>query len=143
MREKGASWLELSDRVRADIERATREARPLEACGLLLGASRGASRLGSAVRVVRNVASSPRDRFEIDPAEHLRVELESEALGLAVIGVWHSHPRGRAVPSELDRARAVEGWSHVIVGFDEAGAAEVRSWRLVGGELVEEDLSAR
>ena len=89
-----------------------------------------------AARLVRNLASRP-DRFELDPAEHLRVERLAERDGRAVLGAWHSHPDAPARPSEADRAAAFEPWAQVLLSVDGTSLLELRCWRHVDGELVE------
>jgi desampylase len=76
----------------------------LEACGLLIGQP---GRIESAVPA-RNVAARPQIAFEIDPATLLRTHREVRATGQRVVGHYHSHPDGSAVPSRRDAARAVE-----------------------------------
>ena len=73
-----------------------------EICGLLLGRP-GAVAVAQGCR---NVASTPADRFEIDPAALLAAHRAARAGGLAVVGHYHSHPTGRAEPSPRDAADA-------------------------------------
>lgn len=107
-----------------------------EACGLLLGRARAGegTRVARAVRT-RNTAPDPRSRYEVDPGDHLAAFDAARTQGLEIVGVWHSHPRSAARPSEVDRAAAWPGWSYVIVGTD-----GLRSWRLVDGVFQEEPL---
>lgn len=85
----------------------------------------------SAVRAARNLHASPRSAFELHPEDHLAAEREAQALGLGVVGVWHSHPRGTPLPSWLDLARAWDGWVHLILGLGGL-SPEIRAWRLTG-----------
>ena len=92
-----------------------RTARPRECCGLMVG--RG-SRVAFTVPL-HNVARG-RTRYRIDPREHiaLRRILREASARLDIVGVYHSHPRGRAYPSETDIAEALyPEWAHVIVGL--------------------------
>lgn len=97
-------------RLLSHLEDAARAAYPEECCGLLVGLREGEGE----VRVTRAVASanmalsSRRDRFEIDPL--LRIALAREVRGTPedIVGHYHSHPDGQAVPSALDRERAWE-----------------------------------
>jgi proteasome lid subunit RPN8/RPN11 len=117
---------------RAIIEHATRE-RPLECCGLLIG-QRG--RVTGALPA-RNLARSA-VRYELDPRLHIdaRRVLREVMPPIAILGVYHSHPRGRAHPSASDIAEAqYPNWIHVIVGF--AGArARVAGFRIRGGRVL-------
>jgi proteasome lid subunit RPN8/RPN11 len=93
------------------------------------------------VREARNLDTArARDRFDLDPADHLAAEELARAVGLEVVGVWHSHPDHPAVPSEADRAQAWRGWSYPIVSVTAGRARELRSWRLAGQGFVEEEL---
>lgn len=111
-----------------DLARAMRRlaeaARPAEACGLLIG--RGAC--VRALAVSRNLSPAA-DAFEIDAALHLRLQRQLRGTGRAVVGVWHSHPFGPAVPSLRDLAGAWdESLAWVITGTDGTHA-----WRIAAG----------
>ena len=99
-----------------------------EVCGLLLGE-------GTCVveaRACRNVAADPARRFEIDPGALIAAYRDARAGGPAVIGHYHSHPSGRAVPSAQDAADAAgDGAVWLIVTADQAGA-----WRSTPGGFV-------
>jgi desampylase len=73
-----------------------------ERCGLLLGD--GASIAGFVPAA--NVAGSPADMFELDPAVLLAAHRRARAGGAAVIGHYHSHPNGAVDPSPHDAAAA-------------------------------------
>ena len=72
-----------------------------------------------------NVAAEGRaERFTVDPREILRLQEDLERSGEELVGVYHSHPRGRAEPSALD-LRNASLWPcmlHAIVGL--GGSAE-------------------
>ena len=117
---------------RAIIAHATRE-RPLECCGLLIG-RRG--RVTGALPA-RNLARSA-VRYELDPRVHIdaRRVLREVMPPIAILGVYHSHPRGRAYPSASDIAEAqYPNWIHIIVGL--AGArARVAGFRIRGERVL-------
>ncbi|WP_419180109.1 M67 family metallopeptidase [Erythrobacter oryzae] len=77
-------------------------AHPLEACGILLG--EGGCITES--RPAANVHPSPQTHFEVDPQALIDAHRAARAAGPAVIGYYHSHPRGPAEPSATDRASA-------------------------------------
>ena len=79
-----------------------RQAAPAECCGLLLGTG---NMVAVAVRA-RNIAHDPTRRFEIDPQDHIDARRDARALGLTVLGFYHSHPRAPAEPSPTDLAEA-------------------------------------
>jgi proteasome lid subunit RPN8/RPN11 len=94
--------LVLSAELRKTIEKAARGARPRECCGLLEGTLLDHTARVSAVHVTRNLAEAE-DRFEIDPAEHLRLLRKAREGGSAIVGCYHSHPNGAPQPSDCDR----------------------------------------
>ncbi len=124
--------LRLTAAARAVIQECSLAAHPREACGLLIGTTDHAQRAVPC----RNLAVEP-DRFELHPEDFLAAELEAQAQGLAVIGVWHSHPDQPAVPSERDRLDAYDGWVHLICSVDAHEVDSLRSWRIAQGKFTE------
>jgi proteasome lid subunit RPN8/RPN11 len=111
---------------RAIVAHAKRE-QPRECCGLILGVG---SRAAFAVPMT-NMASST-TRYRIDDAAHvgLRRVLRGFVPAISIVGVYHSHPAGDAVPSPSDIAEAMyPDWVYVIVGL-RGGRARVRGFRL-------------
>ena len=129
--------------VRAELEGWIAAGYPHETCGLMIG-----TQDGDGVRVRRVVQAAnlnterARDRYELDPQAMMTADVAARAEGLDVVGIWHSHPDHPAKPSETDRAKAWEGWSYVIVSVNEAGVADLRSWRLYGDTFAEEPVTS-
>ena len=115
--------------------------RPREACGLLLGRREAGRLVIVELGAARNAEPErPETRFELHPADLVAGEARARAQGLELLGAWHSHPRGEALPSETDRRAGAAGWLQLIVGL--GGEAPVlRAWRPEGGRLVEEAIS--
>ena len=108
-----------------DIRLHARSEAPRECCGVLVG--RDATITGHAR--ARNLAAGT-TRFQLDPIDHIRAMRESRLQGLDVVGFYHSHPKSRAYPSDTDIAECgYFGVLHVIAGFD-AGAEELRLFRI-------------
>lgn len=102
---------------------AARGAMPEEACGLLRG--RG-DRIEDAT-VTDNVALDRIHRFEIDPTDLFAALRDERAGGMAIVGYWHSHPNGLAMPSTSDADMAApDGKLWLIVAEN-----EVTAWRAV------------
>jgi [CysO sulfur-carrier protein]-S-L-cysteine hydrolase len=120
-----AQWQQL-------VEHA-REESPNECCGYLR------ARDGAVKEVIRaeNVRRSPYG-YELDPRSLLAAnELDDE--GFAV-GIYHSHPRSPAEPSQTDINLAhYPHWTHLIVSL-EHDEPEVRAWRIEDGRVEEEEL---
>lgn len=88
-----------------------------EVCGLLLGA---AGRI-KAIAPAANVAPDPARHFELDPVALIAAHRAARAGGAQMIGHYHSHPSGVAVPSATDAACAApDGSLWLIIGGDEA-----------------------
>jgi len=105
---------------------------PRETCGLMAGSKRGEStRVTHLVPVTNTRTDSAHNRYLIDPEEYRRAQIELDAAGLEIVGIYHSHPDHPAQPSEFDREHALPWWSYVIVRVAAGHAQEVRSWRLV------------
>lgn len=82
---------------------AAHDARPHEACGLLLGTG---SRIERAVPTA-NVAPDPAKHFEIDPSALIAAHRAArDGSGPEVVGYFHSHPNGLAQPSATDAQSA-------------------------------------
>ncbi|EPR16025.1 peptidase [Sphingobium indicum IP26] len=97
-----------------------------EVCGLLLGE---AGRI-EAVLPAANVAPDPARHFELDPAVLIAAHRDARAGGARIVGHYHSHPGGLAVPSETDAACAApDGGLWLIVGGEAA-----RLWVAVPGQ---------
>ncbi len=95
-----------------------------ERCGLLLGLPNGAVE----VLPTANLATSPADAFLIDPTALLEAAVSGR-----LIGCWHTHPAGPAVPSAADR-RSMRQWPdlvHLVLG------RTLRAWMWSSGGLIE------
>jgi proteasome lid subunit RPN8/RPN11 len=98
-------------RMRAEAAAAGGE----ECCGLLLGVDHQIDEARPAI----NVAADRRKRFEIDPQSLVDAHRAARRAGPAIIGYYHSHPAGPAMPSATDRAMAAgDGLVWAIVGED-------------------------
>ena len=90
---------------------------PDEICGLLFGTPATIE----AAQPCRNVAADPATRFEIDPAQLLAAYRAARQGGPAIIGCYHSHPSGAAMPSARDAADAAgDGFLWLIVAGEDA-----------------------
>lgn len=108
---------------------------PEEGCGLLSG-----DPLTGMVRAVHPMANNAASAevYSLDPREHLRVDLEAEAAGSSIIGVFHSHTRTDPYPSPTDVRQAPDpGWHYVLVSLRHE-LVSTRSYRIEGGNISEE-----
>ncbi|WP_247118747.1 Mov34/MPN/PAD-1 family protein [Kordiimonas marina] len=111
--------LRLSGAHLSALEAEAKRAAPHEACALLVGVRTDDAVTVSDIHISPNVtAGNPARMFEVDPGLHLRLQRQARDGGLAVVGVWHSHPGGAARPSAEDRARSeMAGWCWLITGM--------------------------
>ena len=118
----------LPDQLRLRILQEARAAMPRECCGLLEGV-RVANPAGEEFRVTavhpaRNLAPAC-DRFEIAPEDHIQALKAARANGCTLIGCYHSHPQGRAEPSQADARGAEEEDFVWLISASDALAAFV------------------
>jgi len=111
----------VSRRVLADILQATQVAHPNEACGILLGHGNRITHCLS----TPNVHPTPQTHFEIDPQALIGAHRQARTGGPDVLGYFHSHPAGRAVPSATDREMA----AHDGLIWAIAADGQVRFWK--------------
>jgi proteasome lid subunit RPN8/RPN11 len=93
------------------------EGYPHEICGLLLGPP-GGDRVTEARRARNTVIDRAHDRYEIDPLDQIRIQREADAVGLDVLGYYHSHPDHPARASITDAERSWAGPVYVIVSCE-------------------------
>jgi len=120
------SVLHLPQPLRANLMNEARDAFPRECCGLVEGTLSGVHARATALHATRNLAVEP-DRFEIDPAVHFALLRGLRGTARQIIGCYHSHPNGRAEPSDRDRAAALQtGFLWLIAALDSDSRKELR-----------------
>lgn len=88
----------MQDELACELVYLARHGDPHEVCGLILEWD------GEMVhRSIQNVSAVPQHRFEMDPDGLVAAYKEADLFDAKVIGVYHSHPRGPAEPSKVDR----------------------------------------
>ena len=122
-------------RLGASLERRIREhlasAYPEEGCGVFLGRDRdGARELERAIPLANAREDSRHNRYLIGPEEMLAADREARALGLDVLGFYHSHPDHPARPSAFDLEHAWPYYSYLIVSVERGVAGDMHSYRL-------------
>jgi [CysO sulfur-carrier protein]-S-L-cysteine hydrolase len=83
------------------MRHAERDSR-LECCGLLAGGDGAITNAFAAT----NAAADTAKNYEIAPEELFRLMREIRTAGMALMGIYHSHPNGDNVPSPRDVERA-------------------------------------
>lgn len=136
------------DRMQTHAEQAY----PYEGCGLLVGTFDAAANIkilvdlvlldnGWTDSVAADLAShDPGDsdvmtkerRYWINPKDLFETQRQSRQAGLAIIGVYHSHPDAEARPSQCDRDLAWPSYAYIIVSVRRGTAADLQNWQLDG-----------
>ncbi|MGH3887031.1 MAG: Mov34/MPN/PAD-1 family protein [Pseudonocardiaceae bacterium] len=123
------------DLVDAMVRHARRD-HPDEACGVLAGPV-GSDRPERFVEMI-NAERSP-TFYRFDSAEQLRVWRAMDAANEEPVVLYHSHTDTEAYPSRTDISYASEPGAHyVLVSTRDPGIHELRSYRIVDGEVTEE-----
>jgi len=133
------------------IDRATYDAivahakrdHPVEACGLVAGPA-GSDRAERHIEMV-NAAGSP-TFYEFESVDLLQVYREMDDRDEEPVVIYHSHTATEAYPSRTDIDLAMEPNAHYVLvstrehGNNE-GPVEFRSYRIVDGEVSEEQVT--
>ncbi|MDR7087555.1 proteasome lid subunit RPN8/RPN11 [Aeromicrobium panaciterrae] len=133
------------------IDLATRDAiiaharrdHPDEACGVVAGAI--GSDLPTRFIPMLNAAMSP-TFYEFDSGDLLKLYREMDDNDEEPVIVYHSHTATEAYPSRTDINLAGEPGAHYVLvstrdGAHEDGPVDFRSYRIVDGEVTEEEVS--
>ena len=129
------------------IDRATydqivahaRRDHPDEACGVVAGPA-GSDRPERFVPML-NAARSP-TFYEFDSADLLRLYREMDDRDEEPVVIYHSHTATEAYPSRTDVSLAMEPGAHyVLVSTRDPDHTDFRSYRIVDGEVTEEEVT--
>ncbi|MGV1049751.1 MAG: Mov34/MPN/PAD-1 family protein [Solirubrobacterales bacterium] len=104
-----------------------REDLPNECCGMIAGVG---DEVTGTIRVV-NAAASPL-RYEMDPQGQFNALKTIEDGGAELLGIYHSHTKSAAYPSQTDVNQAV-AWPdqiYVIVSLADEEAPDVKAYLL-------------
>ena len=131
-----------ADLVASMLAHARRD-HPDEACGVIAGPA-GTDRPTRFIPMV-NAARSP-TFYEFDSQDLLRLYREMDARDEEPVVIYHSHTATEAYPSRTDIGLASEPGAHYVListrdtGPDD-GPYELRSFRIVDGEVTEEEVT--
>jgi proteasome lid subunit RPN8/RPN11 len=111
---------------------------PDEACGVVAGLV-GSDRPERFIAML-NAERSP-TFYRFDSLEQLRVWREMDDRDEEPVVIYHSHTATEAYPSRTDISYASEPGAHyVLVSTREPDRTEFRSFRIVDGEVTEEEV---
>lgn len=128
----GAARLVLPEPLAEELGERGRAAHPGEACGVLVGRTRGRDRIVDRIVAAENRWEGRDDRYLVDPGILRRLMDEEDGGGGRVLGFYHSHPDADPVPSETDRELAWPWYLYLIVPVRGDGAGPARAWELEG-----------
>jgi [CysO sulfur-carrier protein]-S-L-cysteine hydrolase len=125
----------------AQIVAHARKDHPDEACGVIAGPA-GSDRPERFIPM-ENAERSP-TFYRFDSMEQLRVWREMDDRDEEPVVIYHSHTATEAYPSRTDISYASEPAAHYVLVSTrepaEAGDPEFRSFRIVAGEVTEEEV---
>lgn len=122
----------------ADLLRRSRDTSE-EVCGILIGQCNPG--IVESLISARNVHPTPRHHFLLDASTLLLADTEARMRGQDIIGFYHSHPSGIAIPSAHDRRDAWPDYVYVIVGGGNRVPAYLTAWRMShAGRLIPESV---
>jgi len=117
----------------------SQEDAPNECCGLIGGVGDEAKSLHRA----KNKAASPL-RYEIDSKEQLQIYKTILEAGEDIVGIYHSHTKTAAIPSQTD-INLANGWPdpvYFIVSLENPDEPYVRGFRINGNTVEDVDFQA-
>ncbi|MHA3701327.1 Mov34/MPN/PAD-1 family protein [Jatrophihabitans sp. YIM 134969] len=131
--------LTISAELRDAMVAHARRDHPDEACGVIAGPE--GSDTPTRFVPMTNAERSP-TFYRFDPTEQLQLYKQMDANDEEVVVVYHSHTATEAYPSRTDVSYAGEPNAHyVLVSTREPDVDEVRSYRIVDGEVTEEQVT--
>ena len=112
---------------------------PNECCGLIGGIDDEAITLHR----MENTAHSPL-RYEMDSKEQLNVYKQILEAGHDIVGIYHSHTKTAAYPSQTD-INLASGWPdavYFIVSLENRDEPNVRAFMIRDGQVEDVDMQA-
>lgn len=115
---------------------------PDEACGVIAGPA-GSNQPNRFIPMI-NAARSP-TFYEFDSKDLLSLYKEMDSRNEDPIVIYHSHTATEAYPSRTDVSYASEPFAHYVListreSGNQEGPYELRSFRIVDGQVTEEEI---
>jgi proteasome lid subunit RPN8/RPN11 len=130
--------LTLDPALRDKIVAHARADHPDEACGVIAGPA-GSDRPERFIPMM-NAERSP-TFYRFDSMEQFRVWREMDDRDEEPVVIYHSHTATQAYPSRTDISYAMEPEAHyVLVSTRDPDEVEFRSFRILDGEVTEEEV---
>ena len=127
----------IAESQRQEIFRHCLAERPNEACGLLGGRGERVER----VYLARNKEQSP-VRYEIEPADLIRIFRELDEADLELVGIFHSHVFTQAYPSQTDvRLAYYPDALYFLVSLANEREPVLRAYTILEGKIGEVEIT--
>ena len=114
-----------------------REDAPIECCGILGGED------GRVLQLYRaKNAEESEFRYSVESHDLLRIYRECDERDWDFVGIYHSHTSSEAYPSPTD-VRLAALWPealYFLVSLSRSESPDVRAYRIVDGQVSEEEL---
>ena len=129
--------MKISRRALEAVAEHARQSCPYECCGILLSTDDDCSVVDRVIPAENTEKENPEREYVLGHKAHLKA-VEMEARDEAcIVGYYHSHPDGKARPSNQDLEQAVSDVTYLITGLGN-GEIQHTAWRLVGDNLIPE-----
>ena len=120
----------LTPEAREVIECDALAAFPNECCGFLYGYEDNTRNITFSQPMENVQDGDQRRRFAISPEQFLDAERFALTQGLTLLGLYHSHPKHPAFPSEHDRVQAMPWFSYLIINAEAGYTGDLYSFVL-------------
>lgn len=128
----------IARKVLTDIRSHAEAAYPEECCGLLIA---GADKtIIDSLRMINSHPGPKMSRYSIDPMDFSRAEMSAAKNGLAIKGVYHSHPDHHASLSEFDVGNSIPLFAYLVLSVPKGRVADTRLWLTGGDKTAREDV---
>jgi proteasome lid subunit RPN8/RPN11 len=121
--------------VEEELLAACRAKLPYEACGILYGSTtqlfgneRNEEVLVNGYEFIRNTALHPADTFIFHPEDWVSVFFQAQKNQRQIVGFFHTHPLGKAVPSTRDEQGSIPWTTYWIISLEE-GHSDIAAYR--------------
>lgn len=98
-----------------------------EICGVLIG-RRAPQVVVRGIVPGRNLHGQPQQHFLLDAQTLLLADAQARAAGDEILGFYHSHPNGSALPSPHDRRDAWPGYVYLIIAVERGVPRYLCAW---------------
>lgn len=140
--------IHLTEEQYCDIVNHAKSDYPKEACGILVGKvyfeqNQSMKKITKVYKMV-NTSDNPETCYFMKPEEQLKVFKETRQLEIEMIGIYHSHSKSPAYPSQRDCEMAFyPEASYVIVSLQDFHKPEVRAFEIIESKIEEKKIVVR